>query len=57
MTNNPLTSLLQDRPIWIGTLGTMGTVVLENIHLGVGILVGLTTIVYLIVKIRKELGK
>jgi len=50
-----LTILLQDRPVWIGTLGTFSTVLLENIHLLVGIAVGLTTIVYLLLKIRKEI--
>lgn len=46
-----------DRPVWIGTLGTFSTVMLENIHLAVGIAVGLTTLFYLILKIRKELRK
>lgn len=47
--------LLQDRPVWIGAFGTVGTVILESIHLVVGILVGLTTIAYLALRIRKEL--
>lgn len=49
--------LLQDRPVWIGTLGTFSTVMLENIHLAVGIAVGLTTLFYLLLKIRKELRR
>lgn len=52
-----LNILLTDRPAWVGTFGTLGTVMLENIHLAVGILVGLTTLVYLVLKIRKELNK
>lgn len=54
-TTEPMAILLQDRPVWIGALGTLGTVMLENIHLVVGILVGLTTMVYLLLRIRKEL--
>jgi hypothetical protein len=42
------------RPAWIGT-GT--TVALDHINTAVGILVGLATLVYLIVRIRKELKK
>lgn len=52
-----LAFLLQDRPVWIGAFGTVGTVMLDRIHLVVGIAVGLTTIVYLIIRIRKELDK
>lgn len=52
-----LAILLHDRPVWIGAFGTIGTVMLESIHLIVGIAVGLTTIVYLIIRIRKELEK
>lgn len=42
------------RPAWIGT-GT--TVALDHINNAVGILVGLATLVYLILRIRKELRK
>lgn len=49
--------LLHDRPVWVGAFGTIGTVMLERFHLVVGIGVGLTTIVYLIIRIRKELEK
>jgi hypothetical protein len=49
--------LLQDRPVWIGAFGTLGTVTLTRIHLIVGIAVGLTTIAYLLLRIRKELKK
>jgi hypothetical protein len=44
--------LLDLRPAWIGT-GT--TVALDHINTAVGILVGLATLVYLILRIRKEL--
>lgn len=49
--------ILQERPLWIGTFGALGTVMLESIHLVVGIAVGLTTIVYLITRIRQGLDK
>jgi hypothetical protein len=52
-----LAILLYDRPVWIGAFGTIGTVMLNRIHLIVGILVGLTTIVYLLIRIRNELRK
>ena len=52
-----LAILLQDRPVWIGAFGTAGTVMLDRIHLIVGIAVGLTTIIYLIIRIREELAK
>ena len=42
------------RPAWIGT-GT--TVALDHINTTVGILVGLATLVYLILRIRRELRK
>jgi hypothetical protein len=42
------------RPVWIGT-GT--TVALDHINTGIGILVGLATLVYLILRIWRELGK
>lgn len=47
-------SLLDLRPAWIGT-GT--TVALGHINTAVGILVGLATLVYLILRIRRELRK
>jgi hypothetical protein len=52
-----LAILLQDRPVWIGAFGTFGTILLDRIHLVVGIAVGLTTIVYLLIRIRNELRK
>ena len=42
------------RPAWIGT-GT--TVALDHINNAVGILVGLATLVYLIIRISRELRK
>ena len=42
------------RPAWIGT-GT--TVVLDHINTVIGILVGLATLVYLVLRIRKELKR
>jgi hypothetical protein len=52
-----LAILLYDRPVWIGAFGTFGTILLDRVHLAVGIAVGLTTIVYLIIRIRKELER
>ncbi len=47
-------ALLDLRPAWIGT-GT--TVALDHINTAVGILVGLATLVYLVLRIRRELLK
>jgi hypothetical protein len=47
-------ALLDLRPAWIGT-GT--TVALDHINTAVGILVGLATLVYLVLRIQKELSK
>jgi hypothetical protein len=47
-------TLIDLRPAWIGT-GT--TVALDHINTAVGILVGLATLVYLILRIRRELRK
>lgn len=38
-------------------IGTAGTVLLDQISSVVGILVGLATLVYLVVRIRKEVGR
>ena len=46
--------LLDLRPAWIGG-GT--TVALDHINTVVGILVGLATLVYLILRIRRELKR
>ena len=46
--------LVDIRPAWIGG-GT--TVLLEHINTAVGILVGLATLVYLALRIRRELRK
>lgn len=45
------------RPAWIGTAGTGATAILDGVNAAVGILVGLATLIYLIVRIRKEIGK
>lgn len=45
------------RPAIIGTAGTGATAILDGVNAAVGILVGLTTLVYLVVRIRKELKK
>lgn len=41
----------------LGTAGTGATAILDGVNAAVGILVGLATLVYLIVRIRKELRK
>lgn len=50
-------SLLEDRAALIGSAGTAWTVALKHIHTAVGILVGLATLVYLTIKIRKEIRR
>lgn len=52
-----LAVLLTDRPAQIGTFGTIGTMMLDRVHTAVGIAVGLTTILYLVIKIRRDLRK
>ena len=42
-------------PSAIGITGLLGTITLGDVNLAVGIAVGLTTLVYLIIKIGKEL--
>ena len=42
-------------PSAIGITGLLGTITLGDINLAVGIAVGLTTLVYLVIKIFKEL--
>ncbi len=58
---NPMRRLIETihdiRPALIGTAGTGATAILEGANAIVGILVGLATLVYLIVRIRKELRK
>jgi len=49
--------LVDLRPAWIGTAGTGATAILDGVNAAVGILVGLATLVYLIVRIHKELRK
>ena len=45
------------RPAWIGTAGTGATAILDGVNAAVGILVGLATLIYLVIRIRKELKK
>lgn len=42
-------------PSAVGITGLLGTITLGDVNLAVGIAVGLTTLVYLIIKIFKEL--
>lgn len=42
------------RPAWIGTAATA---ILDGVNAAVGILVGVATLVYLVIRIRKELRK
>lgn len=49
--------IIDIRPAIIGTAGTGATAILEGVNAAVGILVGLATLVYLVVRIRKELKK
>ena len=42
-------------PSAVGITGLLGTITLGDINLVVGVAVGLTTLVYLIIKIIKEL--
>jgi hypothetical protein len=45
------------KPALVGTAGTGATAILDGVNAAVGILVGLATLVYLIVRIRKEIRK
>ena len=45
------------KPAIVGTAGTGATAILDGVNAAVGILVGLATLVYLVVRIRKELKK
>tara|TARA_A100001015_G_C14327648_1_gene458050 strand:+ start:235 stop:396 length:162 start_codon:yes stop_codon:yes gene_type:complete len=42
-------------PSAVGITGLLGTLTLGDINLAVGIAVGLTTLVYLLIKIAKEI--
>lgn len=50
-------TLIDMRPAWIGTAGTGATACLDGVNAAVGILVGLATLIYLVIRIRKELKK
>jgi len=52
-----LETLLLDRAALIGANGTAWMVILERVHIVLGILVGSATLVYLVLKIRKELKR
>lgn len=52
-----LDKLWELRPAFIGAAGTGLTVGLENVNILVAILVGLTTLIYLWIKIVKEIRK
>ena len=43
-------------PSAIGITGLLGTITLGDLNLAVGVAVGVTTLVYLIIKIVKELS-
>jgi len=50
-------SLIDLKPALIGTGGTATTAILDGVNAAVGILVGLATLVYLVIRIRKEVKK
>ena len=52
-----LESIYDLRPALLGTAGTGATVILDGVNAAVGILVGLATLIYLVIRIRKELRK
>ena len=45
------------KPALVGTAGTGATVILDGVNAAVGILVGLATLVYLVIRISKEIQK
>ena len=45
------------KPALVGTAGTGATAILDGINAAVGILVGLATLIYLVIRIRKEIKK
>lgn len=45
----------QHIPATVGVVGLLGTITLEHVNTLVAILVGLTTLVWLVIKIYKEL--
>jgi hypothetical protein len=45
------------KPALIGTAATGTSAILDGVNAAVGILVGLATLVYLIIRIRKEMHK
>jgi hypothetical protein len=54
----PLILAAQDlKPALIGTAATGTSAILDDVNAAVGILVGLATLVYLVVRIRKEIKK
>lgn len=54
----PFIEAIQDaKPALVGTAGTGATAILDGVNAAVGILVGLATLVYLVIRIRKEIKK
>ena len=54
----PIIQSIQDlKPAIVGTAGTGATAILDGVNAAVGILVGLATLVYLIIRISRELRK
>ena len=49
--------IIDIRPALLGTAGTGATAILDGVNATVGILVGLATLTYLVIRIRKELQK
>lgn len=45
------------KPALVGTAGTGATAILDGVNAAVGILVGLATLVYLVIRISKEMQK
>ena len=51
------TNLLRDPVPYHGALGFMAVITIERVNAVVGLLVGLATLVYLCLRIRREWGK
>lgn len=52
----PIIQSIQDlKPALVGTAGTGATAILDGVNAAVGILVGLATLTYLVIRISKEL--
>jgi hypothetical protein len=54
----PFIEAIQDaKPALVGTAGTSATAILDGVNAAVGILVGLATLVYLIIRIKQHLER